>query len=145
MFFLWYLTSPGGEPHKCFPKSAFLSIYPITTVKIGKTLGLVLLEWFTYKQGSPKGVGWGYHPLPPGEGRKNLRKWLNQGFFQNIFAYLIQHGLNDSKMEFFRCRVIRWPARPPLSLPPLDPPGGRSIGEPCLYGNIIFNLSQKAN
>ena len=59
------------------------------------------------KQGSPKGGGGTTPTPPPGEGRKNLRKWLNQGFFQKKFSNLIQHGLNDSKMEFFRCiRVI---------------------------------------
>ena len=42
----------------------------------------------------------------PGEGRKNLRKWLNQGFFQKFFANRIQNGLNDTKMEFFRCSVF---------------------------------------
>ena len=37
-------------------------------------------------QGSPI-EGGGYHPpTPPGEGRKNLRKWLNQGFFLNFFC-----------------------------------------------------------
>ena len=34
------------------------------------------------------------------------------------------------KLNFFRCRVIRWPARPPPSLTPLDPLGGRSIDDP---------------
>ena len=35
------------------------------------------------------------------------------------------------KWNFFRCRVIRWPARPPKFTPPGPPRGGRSIGDPC--------------
>ena len=75
----------------------------------------------TILQGSPIGGGGGT-PYPPGEGQQNLQNWLNQGFFQNFFVKLIQNGLNDTKMEFFRCRVIRWPARPPPKLTPPRPP-----------------------
>ena len=66
---------------------------PLLTLKIS-TVGC--------DQGS--GIGGGGSitlPPPPGKGRKNLRKWLNQGFFQIFFANLIQNGLNDTKMEFF--------------------------------------------
>ena len=44
---------------------------------------------------------WGVPPTPPGEGQKNLRNCLNQGFFKIFFAYLIQNGLNDTKMKVF--------------------------------------------
>ena len=40
---------------------------------------------------------------------------------------------------FFRPSVFGYPARPPLSLPPpLYPPRGRSIGDPCL--KLYFNF-----
>ena len=44
---------------------------------------LVALE-----QWSPIGGG-GTTPSPPGEGRKNLVKWLNQGFFSKFFLLIV--------------------------------------------------------
>ena len=51
--------------------------------------------------------GEGTTPYPPGEGRKIYENGEIKAFFKIFFAYLIQNGLNDTKMEFFRCRVIR--------------------------------------
>ena len=45
--------------------------------------------------------GVGGPPYPSGKGQKNSRNILNQGFFEIFFAYLIQNGLNDTKMKVF--------------------------------------------
>ena len=75
-------------------------------------------ENLAYRQGSPIG-GWGWYPYPPwGRSAKFTKLAKSRLFSKFFFVNLIQ---NSTKMDFFRCRVIRWPARPPPSLPlPLE-------------------------
>ena len=93
---------------------------------------------FPHRQGSPIGE-WGWYPLPPpGEYQQNLQNWLNQGFFENFLVNLIHNDLNDTKMDFFDVGFSIDPLDPQVT--PLDPPGGRSIGDPCsqVYPSLAY-------
>ena len=101
----------------------FASDPPFAIVITLRSVSLnTIIQHNSCDQGSPIGGGGGT-PYPPGEGRKNLRKWLNQGFFQIFF------GLSYSEWSewykngiFFRCSVFGWPARPPPKFTPLPWP-----------------------
>ena len=115
---------------KCLQKNIDRDKYKLQTVPEDSSVDWVhsILDSLALthcKSGFANRGWWGSTPT-----WKASAKWTKSRLFSVKFTSILFRMIwMIEKWNFFRCRVIRWPARPQSY--PLDPPGGRSICDNC--------------
>ena len=100
LLLLWESCQSGGATHSAVQALMKHSVCCRANRPSNDQVNECNLTCIVLSRDRQRGVG-GTTPYPPWGRSEKFTKMAKSRLFPNFFANLIQHGLNDSKMEFF--------------------------------------------